>query len=84
MTKTIEITLTEDQFATIEGIAELIRSNPQDTAKAYLLEGVEMLTSDPTKTSDDMAGEGLECLRAYVDKNLTPESAFAPTCEASA
>ncbi len=84
MTKTIEIQLTDEQFATIEGIAALLRSNPQDTAKAYLLEGVQLLTSDTHPDRSPMVSDGVELLQTYVDKNLTPDSVFAPACEASA
>jgi hypothetical protein len=75
--KKIEIELTDAQAAIIENIANSLRSTREDAAKAYLMEGIRLLTEPGFGKRDSIVSAGLECVRTYIDEGQTPESVFA-------
>lgn len=71
----IQIELTPDQGRILSRLTSHFRSNPEEVAKAYLLEGIQILT-EPGKSDADILCSGLEILSDYIELDGVPESVF--------
>ncbi|MBC2601760.1 hypothetical protein [Puniceicoccus vermicola] len=80
----IGIELTDEQAAVLDGIAAELRITREEAAKTYLMEGLRLSTEAEKGEWEIMIAHGIDCVRRYIDRNETPESAFAPEKEKAA